>query len=182
MIKTSAVGIGSSKKLPPKNLSRSLNVGRHVFFKHGLDDRQVKVASGQMGMRQGYLDGHTTLGAPHIDKGRVFSPGEFCCDRSGSSHAEAGHGPKEKPQAVRVPVNLFEQTFATGLEFVLGLATFEPFGEVAPKRIESFVRHQQHTADVRVPGRLLQKYTLRDVKGGCLKEVVVRSYSKSPMD
>ena len=35
---------------------------------------------------------------------------------------------------------------------------------------------------LRVPTRLVQKYALRDVKGVCLKEVVVRSYSKSPMD
>ena len=34
----------------------------------------------------------------------------------------------------------------------------------------------------RVAPRLQQKYTLRDVKGVCLKEVVVSSYSESPMD
>src|SRR6478672_11744299 len=103
-----------------------------ISLEHGLYDRQIHAASGEMFLQQRDLDRHTALRASDVHKGVVLLPGKFFGDGASGPYAEAGHGLQKSFEPLRVRVERAEEVFAR-LDLVLRLPGLQGFGQRTPE-------------------------------------------------
>ena len=119
-----------------------------MFFRYGLDRRQVESDALDMRMFFGDFDAEQSSCAADIAQVAITREIEFLGERFEVDARQAGHPVEEALELFRVGIQFIEYVFAAVLGFVLRFPGAQRFGQIIPVLEQPRIEHLGDSADV----------------------------------